>query len=96
MLSEARKYRLGLVLAHQHLSQTDNDVSDAIFGNVGNLVSFRVGAKDAPVMQRVMQPFSTYDLQNQPNHRAAVQVMRGGERLAPFSSSMYPPHQAGV
>ncbi|EBA12660.1 type IV secretory system conjugative DNA transfer family protein [Roseobacter sp. CCS2] len=95
MLSEARKYRLGLVLAHQHLSQTDNDVSDAIFGNVGNLMAFRVGPKDAPIIQRVMQPFTTHDLQNQPNHRAAVQVMRHGERLAPFSASMYPPYQAG-
>ena len=95
MLSEARKYRLGLILAHQHLSQTDNDVSDAIFGNVGNLVAFRIGAKDAPIIQRVMPPFSTHDLQNQPNHRAAVQVMLHGERLAPFSASMYPPYQAG-
>jgi hypothetical protein len=95
MLSEARKYRLGLVLAHQHLSQMDSDVSDAIFGNVGNLVSFRVGAKDAPAIQRVMQPFATLDLQNQPNHRAAVQVMRSGERLTPFSASMYPPYQIG-
>jgi len=93
MLSEARKYRLGLVLAHQHLSQTDNDVSDAIFGNVGNLVAFRVGAKDAPTIQRMMPSFSAHDLQNQPNHRAAVQVMRNGERLAPFSASMYPPYQ---
>jgi hypothetical protein len=95
MLSEARKYRLGLVLAHQHLSQMDSDVSDAIFGNVGNLVSFRIGAKDAPAIQRVMQPFATLDLQNQPNHRAAVQVMRDGERLTPFSASMYPPYQTG-
>lgn len=95
MLSEARKYRLGLVLAHQHLSQTDNDVSDAIFGNVGNLVAFRVGSKDAPIIQRMLQPFSSQDLQNQPNHRAAVQVMQRGERLAPFSASMYPPYQAG-
>lgn len=93
MLSEARKYRLGLILAHQHLSQTDNDVSDAIFGNVGNLVAFRIGAKDAPIIQRVMPPFSAHDLQNQPNYRVAVQVMRHGERLAPFSASMYPPHQ---
>ncbi len=93
MLSEARKYRLGLILAHQHLSQADNDILDAIFGNVGNLVAFRVGAKDAPQLQRMMPCFSTLDLQNQPNHRAAVQVMHRGERLPSFSASMYPPYQ---
>lgn len=93
MLSEARKYGLGLVLAHQHLSQTDTEVSDAIFGNVGNLVSFRVGTKDAPFLARMLSPFDAQDLQNQPNHRAAVQVMCAGERMAPFSASMYPPYR---
>ena len=92
MLSEARKYGLGLILAHQHLSQTDASVLDAIFGNVGSLVVFRVGPKDAPLLARMLTPFSVHDLQNQPNHRAAVQVMQRGERLPPFSASMYPPH----
>jgi type IV secretory pathway TraG/TraD family ATPase VirD4 len=95
MLSEARKYRLGLILAHQHLSQTDNDVQDAIFGNVGNLVAFRVGPKDAPFLQRVMPCFSAHDLQNQPNHRTSVQVMYRGERLQPFTASMYAPYHPG-
>jgi len=95
MLSEARKYGLGLVLAHQHLSQIDTAVSDAIFGNVGNMVLFRIGAKDAPLLQRLMIPFDAQDLQNQPNHRAAVQVMHYGERLTPFTTSMYPPYYTG-
>ena len=95
MLSEARKYRLGLILASQHLSQADTDVSDAIFGNTGNMVVFRVGAKDTPFFARQLPPFSAHDLQNQPNHRAAVQVMRRGERLAPFTASMYPPYRPG-
>lgn len=93
MLSEARKYRLGLILAHQHLSQTNSDVADAIFGNVGNLVAFRVGAKDAPFLERMLPPFSARDLQNQPNHRASVQIMHRGARLVPFSASMYPPYR---
>ncbi len=96
MLSEARKYRLGLVLAHQHLSQTDKEVSDAIFGNVGNLVAFRVGPKDAPLLARMLPPFSARDLQNQPNHRANVQIMLQGERLPAFSASMYPPYRRAV
>ncbi len=95
MLSEARKYRLGLVLVSQHMSQMDNDVADAIFGNVGNMAVFRVGAKDAPFLARNLAPITAHDLQNQPNHRAIVQVMKSGTRLAPFSASMYPPYQAG-
>ena len=92
MLSEARKYGLGLILAHQHLSQTDASVLDAILGNVGSLVVFRVGPKDAPLLARMLEPFSVHDLQNQPNRRAAVQIMQRGERLPPFSASMYPPY----
>jgi hypothetical protein len=96
MLSEARKYGLGLVLAHQHLSQIDADVSDAIFGNVGSLVAFRVGVKDAPRLQRMLAPFDACDLLNQPNYRASVQVLQKGERLMPFTASMYPPHRAAA
>jgi hypothetical protein len=93
MLSEARKYGLGLVLAHQHLSQIGTDVSDAIFGNVGSFVSFRVGAKDAPLLARMLVPFEAHDLQHQPNHQAAVQVMCQGAQLVPFSATMYPPYR---
>lgn len=96
MLSEARKYGLGLILAHQHLSQTDTDVLDAIFGNVGTLIAFRVGAKDAPMLARILPPFTAHDLQNLPNHRANVQIMYGGERLVPFSASMYPPYRSAA
>ena len=92
LLSEARKYGLGLILAHQHLSQTDPDVRDAILGNVGTMVVFRVGANDAPLFERLLPPFSARDLQNQPNHQAAVWLMQNGERLRPFSASMYPPY----
>lgn len=95
MLSEARKYGLGLILAHQHLSQIDTDVRDAIFGNVGNQIVFRVGAGDAPFFERLMPDFSAFDFQNQPNHRANVLLTQQGERLRPFTASMYPPfHRA--
>lgn len=93
MLSEARKYGLGLVLVHQHLSQTDTDVSDAIFGNVGSMVAFRVGANDAPKIARLLPPFLPHDLQSQPNYQAAVKVMQGGARLLPFTASMYAPYR---
>ena len=93
LLSEARKYGLGLVLAHQHLSQTDHEVRDAILGNVGTMIVYRVGANDAPLFERVLQPFSANDLQNQPNYRASVWLMNQGERLPPFSASMCPPYR---
>lgn len=93
LLSEARKYALGLTLAHQHLSQTDKEVHDAILGNVGSMVVFRVGANDAPLFERLLPPFSVHDLQTQPNYRAAIQIMQNGGRLPPFSASMYPPYR---
>ncbi|WP_424970632.1 type IV secretory system conjugative DNA transfer family protein [Dinoroseobacter sp. S76] len=96
MLSEARKYGLGLILAHQHLSQIDNEVRDAIIGNVGNQIVFRVGASDAQFFERQMPAFSTFDFQNQPNHRANVSLTHRGERLKPFTASMYPPYHGGA
>ncbi|MEM9010620.1 MAG: hypothetical protein AAGE18_05285 [Pseudomonadota bacterium] len=95
LLSEARKYGLGLILAHQHLSQTNPEIRDAILGNVGSLVVFRLGAKDAPLFETLLPPFSARDLQTQPNHRAAIWLMHRGERLRPFSASMYPPYHQG-
>lgn len=93
LLSEARKYGLGLVLAHQHLSQTGPEVRDAILGNVATMVVFRVGASDAPVFEKLLPPFSATDLKNQPNRRAVVRMMHGGEPLRAFSASMYPPYR---
>jgi hypothetical protein len=96
MLSEARKYGLGLILAHQHLSQIDHEVRDAIIGNVGTMVVFRVGATDAPFFERIIPTFSAYDFQNQPNHRATVAISHNGERLTPFTASMYPPYHGAT
>lgn len=92
LLSEARKYGLGLTLAHQHLSQTDPDVRDAILGNVGTMVLFRVGANDASLFERLLNPFSAQDLERQPNYQATVWMMHQGERLPPFSAAMQSPY----
>lgn len=56
MLSELRKYRLNLVLAHQYLSQLEPEVRDAVFGNAGTFIAFRVGALDAPTVARELAP----------------------------------------
>lgn len=92
MLAEARKYGLGLVLAHQHIVQTDREVFEAIIGNVGSLVVFRVGAKDAPTFHRQLGNVDLPDLVNLPNHRAFIQLMVKGERVRAFSATMDPPH----
>lgn len=92
LLAEARKYGLGLILAHQHIAQAESGVFDAILGNVGSTIVFRVGAQDAPVFARYLEPFTARDLANQPNYRATIHLMHAGERLRPFSASMYPPH----
>src|ERR1700730_7695773 len=68
MLSELRKYRLDLILAHQYLAQLDPKMRDAVFGNVGTLISFRVGAVDAELLAQEFYPeFSAADLTNLPN-----------------------------
>ena len=92
MLSEARKYGLGLILAHQHLSQIDADVRDAIIGNAGNLMVYRTGANDAPFFERLMPSFTAFDFQNQQNYRANVLLTVQGRRLKPFTAMMQPPY----
>lgn len=94
MLAETRKYGLGLILAHQHIVQTDREVFEAILGNAGSSIIFRVGAQDAPTFQRQLGRVSEFDLVNLPNYRAFVQLMSGGERRPTFSATMNPPFRA--
>jgi type IV secretory pathway TraG/TraD family ATPase VirD4 len=91
MLSETRKYGLGLTLAHQHLLQTEPAVLAAIFGNVGSLFVFRVGAPDAAVLMRQLDDIPPRDLTTLRNHRAYVQLMVEGMKSRTFSASIYPP-----
>ena len=56
ILSEARKYRLSLIMAHQYVAQLEEEVSDAVFGNVGSIVTFRVGGSDAEVLEKEFAP----------------------------------------
>ena len=86
MLSELRKYRVGLVLAHQFLSQLEKNIRDGIFGNVGTLVSFRIGAVDAPLLAKEFHPvFVRYDLLNLPNYHICLKLMIDGQSSLPFS-----------
>ncbi len=87
MLSELRKYRVGMVLAHQYLAQIDPVVLEAILGNVGTLVCFRVGPADAEIIaQEFHPPFSAFDLTNLPNHAIYLRLMIDGAVSPPFSA----------
>ena len=97
ILPETRKYGLGLTLVHQHIAQVDTAVFDAILGNVGSLMVFRVGANDAPVFVRQLERFTRSDLINQPNHRAYMRVMVNGHKSSPWRlcppRKKPPPHE---
>lgn len=87
MLSEARKFGLGLVLANQFLSQIkDSRIIQSIFGNVGTLIAFRVSAADAEMLEPQFAPyFDRYDLTNLSNWSACVKTQVSGQVVAPFS-----------
>jgi CxxC-x17-CxxC domain-containing protein len=92
VLSEARKYRLDLILGHQYITQMDETVRDAVFGNVGTLVSFRVGAEDAEFLEREFIPdFIAQDLVNLGKYNVYVKLMIDGIAGRPFSAETLPP-----
>lgn len=91
MLSELRKYKLGLVLAHQYVAQLETKVFEAIMGNVGTMMVFRVGAKDAPILSKQLGRLATKpqhldpaDLTELPNFKSYVRLMIGGEKSKVF------------
>lgn len=92
ILSEARKYRLNLILGHQYIAQLDEKVRDAIFGNVGTHILFRVGAADAMAFEDEMNPvFTPEDLVNLPKWNIYLKLMIDGAASQPFSASALPP-----
>lgn len=92
ILSEARKYRLSLVVANQFITQLSEEVRDAVFGNVGSIVGLRVGANDADFLTKQFSPiFDTEDLVKLPNYNAVVRLMIGGVPSQPFSMATMPP-----
>lgn len=98
ILSEARKYRLNLVMAHQYIAQLTEEVRDAVFGNVGTLVSFRVGSPDAQFMEDEFMPrFTPEDIINLPKFQIYLKLMIDGVTSQPFSAMTLPPiaHRTG-
>ena len=91
MISELRKFRIGLVLAHQHMAQLAGDVQAAVLGNAGTLIAFRLGSLDAQIMEREFEPvFQRQDLVNLPNFDIYVKLMIDGEPSQPFSATTLP------
>jgi hypothetical protein len=87
MLSELRKYRVGFTIAHQYLHQLDADIQHAVLGNAGTIISFRVGAEDAPYLAReFVGEFEEIDLIQLPNHRIYLKLMIDGSPSKPFSA----------
>jgi hypothetical protein len=86
ILSEARKYKLSLTMAHQFLSQIDEKIRDAVFGNVGNMAVFRVGEEDAEYFEKQFAPtFSALDFVNIENQNAYVRILASGVPQKPFN-----------
>lgn len=92
ILSEARKYRLSLIMAHQYIEQLTEEVRYAVLGNVGTLVTFRVGAEDAEVFEKEFEPhFMVEDLVNLPKYQIYLRLMIDGVASLPFSARTLSP-----
>lgn len=92
ILSEARKYRLSLILAHQYIEQLSEKVKPAVFGNVGTMVVFRVGAADAEELVKEFTPtFTEEDIVNLPKYEMYLKLMIDGISSSPFSAKGLPP-----
>ena len=92
MLAEARKYKLALVLSHQYREQLLPEVIDAVYGNVGSIVAFRLGANDSIHMaQEFSRQIDPQDFERLPVHHAYTRISINGMTSSPFSMISYPP-----
>ncbi|HEY4528677.1 MAG TPA: type IV secretory system conjugative DNA transfer family protein, partial [Candidatus Paceibacterota bacterium] len=92
ILSEARKYKLNLTMAHQYIEQMEEEVRDAVFGNVGTVIAFRVGAYDAEVLEKEFAPvFILDDLVNLGLRQIYLKLMIDSLTSQPFSATTLPP-----
>ena len=97
ILSEARKYRLNLILAHQYLEQLSDEVKAAVLGNIGTMIVFRIGNTDAEILEKEFLPFFTlFDLVNLAKYNMYLRLMINGVASDPFSATSLPPESTGV
>jgi len=92
IMSEARKYHLNLIVANQFTTQLTEEIRDAVFGNMGTIVAFRIGQNDVESLSRYFQPtFDGDDLLRVPNYNTIVRTLIGGVPTQPFSMSTLAP-----
>ncbi len=98
ILSEARKYKLNLTLAHQFIGQLAEEIKKSVFGNVGSKAAFRVGAEDGEFLEKEFGPtFTAFDLVNIDNFNCYVKLLINGQTAAPFSLlSIYKPEKGST
>ena len=97
ILSEARKYKLALTVAHQYIEQMTDEVKSAVFGNVGTMITFRIGATDAEVFEKEFAPkFVLDDFVNLSAHQIYLRLMIDSQGSAPFSARTLPPIEKPV
>ena len=97
ILSEARKYRLSLTVAHQFIAQLDDKIKNAVFGNVGSMAVFRVGTEDAEFLERQFTPvFSQTDIANLDNYNAYIRLLANGRPVKPFNIRTMPPTKGNL
>lgn len=94
ILSEARKYRLSLTVAHQYIGQLSEDIKGAVFGNVGSMAVFRVSPEDAKYLESKFEPtFTASDIMKIANYHAYVNLLAKGNPMKPFDIGTFPPTQ---
>ncbi len=94
MFSELRKYRVGFTVAHQYLHQLEPDIRHAVLGNAGTIISFRVGAEDAPYLEQEFQErFDQLDLTQLGNYHVYLKLMIDGQPSRPFSATRLEPSE---
>lgn len=94
ILSEARKYKLNLTIAHQYIPQLTEQIRDAVLGNVGSIGAFRIGAEDAEFLEKQFEPaFSRFDLVNLDNFNIVIKMMLNNKTSTPFRMQTYPPQR---
>ena len=87
MFSELRKFKVGMTMAHQYMAQLDPDIKSAVLGNVGTIISFRIGTEDAMILTKEMYPeFDVEDFINLPNYKIYLKLMIDGKPSRPFSA----------
>jgi len=92
ILSEARKYKLSLAIAHQFIAQLEEGIRDSVFGNVGSIAAFRVGAEDAEYLEKQFSPvFTAKDIMSIDNRNAYLKMLANGSPVKPFNIATLPP-----